>query len=387
VFTSAPVSFDAGTYSFIGGGFQNRASGDNSAIAGGICNYAGSLSFVGGGNCNCATGTLSIVAGGIFNTASGNYSTIGGGYCNQASCPNSTISGGINNIANGCYSTIGGGSTNTASGTYYPTIGGGYNHLALGNYSFVGGGCQHEACGEYMTIAGGQFQRSSGAHGFIGGGQNHHLHSHYGTIGGGCQNTICDGGTECEFLSRFNFIGGGENNLIQRSCYSGILGGCNNTISCYTCSVFVLGSNLYGGASNTTYVDGFSKVSGCFRIHHPDPEKTCSKYLLHSFVESPTEGDNIYRYEIETLNCSASLDLPDYFRFLNKNEQVWVSPKNHFGSAYGVVDKEQTCVSFCSNYDGLYNVLIIGTRKDKGVCKWKGVEEEKGELDKKRKIK
>jgi hypothetical protein len=31
--------------------------------------------------------------------------------------------------------------------------------------------------------------------------------------------------------------------------------------------------------------------------------------------------------------------------------------------------------------------LIIGTRKDKGVCKWKGVEEEKGELDKKRKIK
>jgi hypothetical protein len=129
-------------------------------------------------------------------------------------------------------------------------------------------------------------------------------------------------------------------------------------------------------------------VSGTFRIHHPNPEKTCSKYLLHSFVESPTEGDNIYRYEIETLNCSASLDLPDYFKFLNKNEQVWVSPKNHFGSAYGVVDKEQTCVSFCSNCDGLYNVLIIGTRKDECAIKaWKGVEEEKSELDKKRKIK
>ena len=223
----------------------------------------------------------------------------------------------------------------------------------------------------------------TGGYGFIGGGVAHQIHSAYATIGGGDQNIICDDVQD----SNYSVIGGGKNNLIQRSCYSGILGGCGNTISCYTTSVFVLGSNLYGGTSNTTYVDGFSKVSGCFRIDHPNPEKTCSKYLLHSFVESPTEGDNIYRYEIETLNCSASLDLPDYFRFLNKNEQVWVSPKNHFGSAYGVVDKEQTCVSFCSNYDGQYNVLIIGTRKDKGVCKWKGVEEEKGELDKKRKIK
>ena len=167
------------------------------------------------------------------------------------------------------------------------------------------------------------------------------------------------------------------------------MGGTCNTTSGYY-NVHIIGSNITAGANNTAYVNNLcasadvnitgnlTKGSGSFRIPHPDPEKTCSKYLLHSFVESPTEGDNIYRYEIETLNCSASLDLPDYFKLLNKNEQVWVSPKNHFGSAYGVVDKEQTCVSFCSNCDGQYNVLIIGTRKDEVAVKaWKGVEQEK----------
>ena len=49
---------------------------------------------------------------------------------------------------------------------------------------------------------------------------------------------------------------------------------------------------------------------------------------------------------------------------MNENDQVYVCPKDHFGSAYGVVDNCQSCVSFTSNCDGKYNVLIIGTRKD-----------------------
>ena len=58
------------------------------------------------------------------------------------------------------------------------------------------------------------------------------------------------------------------------------------------------------------------------------------------------------------------LQLSHYYKFLNENDQVWVSPKNHFGSAYGIVDSCQSCVGITSNCDGEYNVLVIGTRKD-----------------------
>jgi hypothetical protein len=103
--------------------------------------------------------------------------------------------------------------------------------------------------------------------------------------------------------------------------------------------------------------------------------KNATKYLNHSFVESPTRGDNIYRYKVTTCNFQASLALPDYYKFLNENDQVWVSPICHFGSGYGIVDSCQTCVSFTSNCDGDYNVLIIGTRKDEdAMLGWRGIE-------------
>jgi hypothetical protein len=107
-----------------------------------------------------------------------------------------------------------------------------------------------------------------------------------------------------------------------------------------------------------------SKTSGTFRINHPDPTKTATKYLQHSLVESPTRGDNIYRYVVCAVGCAASLQLPSYYKFLNENDQVWVTPKSHFGAGYGVVDATQSCVTFTTNADGEYNVLIIGTRKD-----------------------
>ena len=72
--------------------------------------------------------------------------------------------------------------------------------------------------------------------------------------------------------------------------------------------------------------------------------------------------------------------MPDYFKWLNKNEQVWVTPVNHFGSGYGIVDPTQSCVSFCSNTDGNYMALIIGTRKDTNTSNWYGVERNKSEV-------
>jgi len=118
-----------------------------------------------------------------------------------------------------------------------------------------------------------------------------------------------------------------------------------------------------------------SKSSGTFKIMHPNPEKHCTKDLNHSFVESPNEGDNIYRWQVKTTNCSNVITLPNYYRFLNKNDVAWVAPHKHFGAAYGEVTADQCCLVICSNADGCYNVLLIGTRKDPAAERgWNGVE-------------
>jgi hypothetical protein len=118
-----------------------------------------------------------------------------------------------------------------------------------------------------------------------------------------------------------------------------------------------------------------AKDSGYFAISHPDPSKNKTHLLFHSFVESPSAGDNLYRYAITTCNCQASICLPDYFKYLNEYEQVWVTPKNHFGNAYGIIDETQSCVNFTSDTDGEYIVLIMGTRKDSFAKHyWNGVE-------------
>jgi hypothetical protein len=260
------------------------------------------------------------MGGGCKNTVSGKYNFMGGGRCNTINCNDSTLSGG-------------------------------YLNVARANGVAIGGGCGNVACGITATIAGGFCNLSSGQ---------------YSSIGGGGEN-IASG--------QYSFIGGGRLNQVS-GCQSGILGGCGNTVA--NTNSFVIGSGLTSSANNTTYVEGFSKTSGTFRINHPDPTKTDTKYLQHSFVESPTRGDNIYRYKITTVNCAAVLALPDYYKFLNEDDQIFVTPQGHFGTAYGVIDSCQEYVNFVSNVDGDYNVLIIGTRKDAdAIDNFTGVEIDK----------
>jgi hypothetical protein len=117
------------------------------------------------------------------------------------------------------------------------------------------------------------------------------------------------------------------------------------------------------------------KASGSFLITHPDPEKRDTTDLFHSFVESPTAGDNIYRWQVDVQGCRNVITLPDYYRFLNENDMVWISPYRNFGSAYGEVTEDQKCLIVCSSQDGKYNVLLIGTRKDEcATYSWNGVE-------------
>jgi hypothetical protein len=229
---------------------------------------------------------------------------------------------------------------------------------------------------------------------FIGGGQFNRILSDCGTSSisprGVCFSTIVGGDTNCisSFLaggksanSCAMFIGGGVLNLIQRNTVQGaIFGGYGNQLTSSTSCAIIFGgsTNLTGSFSSYSYADTLSKTSGKFSIRHPDPDKKHTHNLVHSFVEAPTAGENIYRYEVATQNCEAVVSLPDYYKFLNCNDQVWITAKNHMGIAYGNVNTQQTEINIKSNCDGTYYVLLIGTRKDECAMKsWRGVETER----------
>lgn len=132
--------------------------------------------------------------------------------------------------------------------------------------------------------------------------------------------------------------------------------GIGTTVPVYTLEV--MGTGRVSGA--------FSKGSGSFDIPHPDPEKEKQGWhLRHSFVEAPTRGDNLYRWVVNVVNKTALIPLPDYFKYLNENVQVWVSSQGHWGCAYGAADPELTLITITADTDGPYNVLAVGTRKDK----------------------
>ena len=343
-------SLASGTRSFVGGGYGNVASGPQSFVGGGTGNVASSIfSFVGGGLQNTASGTLSFVGGGGNNTASDGCSFVGGGFNNTAICQYSSVGGGYNNTASAAYSTVVGGGFNTASGTS-SFVGGGSYHTASGGGSFVGGGDNNTASSGWSSVGGGLSNVASGS---------------FSSVGGGVNNTA---------IGNCSFVGGGRDNQVNSTC-SSILGGFGNYIPAYAYNSHIIGSLQYASASNTTFTQALSKTSGTFRISHPDPSKNQTHYLQHSFVESPTRGDNIYRFTVTTVNSVGTIKLPDYYKFLNEDDQVFVTAKNSFGIAYGVVNEEQTGITVTSNIDGEYNVLLIATRKDIDALNgWRGVE-------------
>ena len=120
------------------------------------------------------------------------------------------------------------------------------------------------------------------------------------------------------------------------------------------------------------------KPVGTFEIPHPDPQKKESGWRLrHSFVESPTRGDNIYRFVVDVVDKETVIKMPEYYGYLNENTQIWASPAGHFGRAYGKIDEEMTEIKITADTDGEYNILVIGTRKDEAAKNFwdeKGVE-------------
>ena len=151
------------------------------------------------------------------------------------------------------------------------------------------------------------------------------------------------------------------------------------------------GEGILGGTGSSSTsnwkVPGSFTVSGTknFEIPHPKPEKSATHVIRHGAVESPTPGDTLYRWRIQAVkdNDLVTIDLPDYFIYLNKDVQIWVTGQGHFGNGYGILNRETEQLEIHCQYAGEYNVLVIGTRNDDhpSVQEWyiKGVEREIGE--------
>jgi len=138
------------------------------------------------------------------------------------------------------------------------------------------------------------------------------------------------------------------------------------------------------GGTGTLYIQGnldisgtLSKAAGSFLIPHPDPAKNSTHMLRHCFVESPTRGDNLYRWTLTTTNRVADQPLPSYSPFLNENWQFFVRPTQSFGRGYGVLAPDERSFRLNVSEDGTYHVLGIATRKDAAAAAFfdgKGVE-------------
>ncbi|WP_204670858.1 hypothetical protein [Gracilibacillus alcaliphilus] len=149
----------------------------------------------------------------------------------------------------------------------------------------------------------------------------------------------------------------------------------------------VLGVSNTGATPGVWTVPGSFSVGGSknFEIPHPKPEKSATHRIRHGAVESPTAGDTLYRYTVKATddNDVQYIDLPDYFIYLNKDVQIFVTPQGHFSNGYGVLNRETEQLEIHCQSPGEYNVIVIGTRNDyhQSIQEWdiRGVEREIGE--------
>ena len=213
--------------------------------------------------------------------------------------------------------------------------------------------------------------RSSINNAVLGGFKNHIcLVTRNSTIIGGDNNCINDYATN-------NIIAGSSYSKIINADNSGIFGSQSSCIYNAASQTFIFGdcNRVVNGAVSKQYFRDIAKTSGSFVIDHPNPEKEKTHKLIHWFVEAPTAGENIYRYEVTIKDGVATKELPGYFKFLNKNVSFKITGKDHFGIANAKLDDTADNILLTADTDGVYNVLVIGTRKDPGgISSWRGAE-------------
>ncbi len=213
----------------------------------------------------------------------------------------------------------------------------------------------------------------------------------YNVIAGGSANRICSAVAITCFPSLYNVILGGENSYIRSAngcAYANVvMGGKGNIINRRSFSAAMGDSITIGGnfsfgfgatktvLRNTAHFDAIEKTTNNFRIPHPNPCMRATHHLIHTSVESPTAGDTLYRYDATTVGGRATIELPGYFIHLNERPQVWTTPTDNFGSAFGTISGDMKSIELYSDVDGTFHVLVVATRKDfDGVNAWRGAE-------------
>ena len=136
-----------------------------------------------------------------------------------------------------------------------------------------------------------------------------------------------------------------------------------------TNNIVLIGTSTSPTGTNKLYVAGHSYFAGTttasgtktFDIPHP----TLPHHRLrHRCIESP-EARLLYEFQMDCLQGPNAMTLPEYFAPLNTDPRVYCSPFRNFGAAWGAVIGDQLHVT--SNYPGLYNILLLGTRNDRAA--------------------
>jgi len=344
--------------SFVGGGYNNYASGSGSGyntIAGGYQNnISGSpaYGFIGGGQFNNVGQPWGITVGGSNNTSAGYYNFIGGGYYNSgtSSAAANTQSVTINantivnlsgantnirvgqlvigtNINPATYITAVNSTTNvsisqaaSSSGTttasfFVPhgiVVGGG-NNTANGSYSFVGGG------GDASTVANGN--KATGDWSVIGGGWGNYIGptAHGSVIAGGGysygSNPPSVAGNQIGSAPG-SFIGGGVgHNIVGTSSGSAIVGGESHQIGSNSTKAFIGTGrlNLIQSAGYSSIINGYGVIdrgvlgaqaynSGIYFSSRGDTQAT--SYVLFTTTTTATVT------ELATVGSPSSTTIP-----------------------------------------------------------------------------
>ena len=167
----------------------------------------------------------------------------------------------------------------------------------------------------------------------------------------------------------FAYPGGGNYNTVHGALEFRAPQGWDTNDLVLTLKSEGFGNNYAQVNGNLSVSGSVSKGSGSFDIAHPDPAKKDTHRLRHYFVETPSAGGNIYKYQLDCKEGENYIDLPDYFQHLNTDSLVWANPFKHFGRAWGEVVEGGKRAKIVCEQSGVYNILIFGDRKDEIAVK------------------
>jgi len=74
----------------------------------------------------------------------------------------------------------------------------------------------------------------------------------------------------------------------------------------------------------------------------------------------------MYEYQIEVKedNATTKIKLPSYFKHLNSDPKILITPQNVQCRFYGTVNKELSEIHITTEKAGIFNVMVSGIRKD-----------------------